>query len=132
MPKIVTACGLVFIMAAVGAAQDPPAKPAPPAPAPLTVQQIAPDLDLVTGGSGANPAFYVTANEVFAIDAKLTPEAAAGIQFLQDLIYRYHVMPSPVEEAAMRTLEREILAQHHIGSSKTLGHIAALVGVRLG
>jgi cyclase len=79
MPKLVTACALVFLMAAVGAAQDPPAKPAPPAPAPLTVQQIAPDLYLVKGGSGANTAFYVTAKEVFAIDAKMTPEAAAGM-----------------------------------------------------
>jgi len=30
-----------------------------------------------------------------------SPEAIAGVQFLQDLIYQYHVMPSPVEEAAM-------------------------------
>jgi multiple sugar transport system substrate-binding protein len=32
-----------------------------------------------------------------------SPEAVAGVQFLQDLIYKYHVMPSPVEEAAMAT-----------------------------
>lgn len=32
-----------------------------------------------------------------------SPEAIAGVQFLQDLIYKYHVMPSPVEEAAMAT-----------------------------
>lgn len=32
-----------------------------------------------------------------------SPEAVAGIQFFHDLIYRYHVMPSPVEEAAMAT-----------------------------
>lgn len=30
-----------------------------------------------------------------------SPEAIAGVQFLQDLIYKYRVMPSPVEEAAM-------------------------------
>lgn len=32
-----------------------------------------------------------------------SPEAIAGIQFLHDLIYKYKVMPSPVEEAAMAT-----------------------------
>jgi multiple sugar transport system substrate-binding protein len=30
-----------------------------------------------------------------------SPEASAAIQFMQDLIYKYKVMPSPVEEAAM-------------------------------
>lgn len=30
-----------------------------------------------------------------------SPEAIGGIQFLHDLMYRYGVMPSPVEEAAM-------------------------------
>lgn len=32
-----------------------------------------------------------------------SPEAIAGIQFLHDLIYKYRVMPGPVEEAAMAT-----------------------------
>ncbi|NOY81564.1 MAG: extracellular solute-binding protein [Kiritimatiellaeota bacterium] len=32
-----------------------------------------------------------------------SPEAIAGVQFFHDLIYRYRVMPSPVEEAAMAT-----------------------------
>jgi len=32
-----------------------------------------------------------------------SPEAIAGVQFLHDLIYKYRVMPSPVEEAAMAT-----------------------------
>jgi multiple sugar transport system substrate-binding protein len=32
-----------------------------------------------------------------------SPEAIAGVQFLHDLIYKYHVLPSPVEEAAMAT-----------------------------
>lgn len=32
-----------------------------------------------------------------------SPEAIAGIQFLHDLIYKYKIMPSPVEEAAMAT-----------------------------
>ena len=32
-----------------------------------------------------------------------SPEAAAAIQFMQDLIYKHHVAPSPVEEAAMAT-----------------------------
>jgi len=30
-----------------------------------------------------------------------SPEAVAGVQFFQDLIYRHKVMPGPVEEAAM-------------------------------
>lgn len=32
-----------------------------------------------------------------------SPEAIAGMQFMHDLVYKYHVMPSPVEEAAMAT-----------------------------
>ncbi|MCY3021368.1 MAG: extracellular solute-binding protein [Planctomycetota bacterium] len=32
-----------------------------------------------------------------------TPEAIAGIQFLHDLMYKYNVMPSPADEAAMAT-----------------------------
>jgi multiple sugar transport system substrate-binding protein len=32
-----------------------------------------------------------------------SPEAVAGIQFFQDLMYLYKVMPSPVDEAAMAT-----------------------------
>ncbi len=32
-----------------------------------------------------------------------SPQAIAGMQFMHDLIYQYHVMPSPVEESAMAT-----------------------------
>ena len=32
-----------------------------------------------------------------------SPETIAGVQLLHDLIYKYHVTPSPVEEAAMAT-----------------------------
>lgn len=32
-----------------------------------------------------------------------SPETIAAVQFLHDLIYKYHVVPSPVEEAAMAT-----------------------------
>ncbi|MDR3710661.1 MAG: extracellular solute-binding protein [Capsulimonadaceae bacterium] len=32
-----------------------------------------------------------------------TPQAAAGLQFLHDLVYKYHVMPSPAEQDAMAT-----------------------------
>ena len=32
-----------------------------------------------------------------------SPQAIAGIQFLHDLMYKHHVMPSPIEEAAMAT-----------------------------
>lgn len=31
------------------------------------------------------------------------PEAIAGFQFMRDLVYRYHVSPTPTEEAAMAT-----------------------------
>lgn len=32
-----------------------------------------------------------------------SPQAIAGVQFFHDLIYKYRVMPNPVEEAAMAT-----------------------------
>ena len=32
-----------------------------------------------------------------------SPQVLAGVQFMHDLIYRYRVMPGPVEEAAMAT-----------------------------
>lgn len=32
-----------------------------------------------------------------------SPQAIAGVQFLHDLIYKYHVMPTPVEQATMAT-----------------------------
>ncbi len=32
-----------------------------------------------------------------------SPQAIAGVQFFHDLIYKHHIMPSPVEEAAMAT-----------------------------
>lgn len=32
-----------------------------------------------------------------------SPQAIAGIQFLHDLIYKHHVMPTPVEEASIAT-----------------------------
>ncbi|NTV80654.1 MAG: MBL fold metallo-hydrolase, partial [Candidatus Aminicenantes bacterium] len=59
--------------------QNPPAKPAPQAPPPLTVQEITKSLYLVKGGSGANAAFYIAEKEVFVIDAKMTPAAAADM-----------------------------------------------------
>jgi glyoxylase-like metal-dependent hydrolase (beta-lactamase superfamily II) len=70
--------GLV-LMTMVAAAQTPPAKPAPQAPEPMTVQTIAKDLYLVKGGAGANTAFYVTKKDVLVIDAKMTSDAAAGM-----------------------------------------------------
>lgn len=69
-----------IILAAAAAAQTPPVKPAPKAPEPMTVQEIAKDLYLVKGGAGANAAFFVTPSHgVVVIDAKMTPEAAAGM-----------------------------------------------------
>jgi len=32
-----------------------------------------------------------------------SPEAVAGIQFMHDLMYEHHVMPTPIDEAAMAT-----------------------------
>jgi len=74
----------LFILAAVlpallAAGQNPPAKPAPQAPPPLTAQEITKSLYLVKGGSGANTAFHIAEKEVFVIDAKMTPAAAADM-----------------------------------------------------
>jgi cyclase len=69
--------GLIIIAAMAAAAQAPQAKPAPQAAEPMSVQPIAKDLYLVKGGAGANTAFYVGKKDVTAIDAKMTPEAAA-------------------------------------------------------
>ena len=86
----------LFVLAAVlptllVAGQDPPSKPAPQAPPPLTVQEITKSLYLVKGGSGANTAFYVTAKEVFVIDAKMS--AASGAAMLAEI---GKVTPLPV------------------------------------
>jgi glyoxylase-like metal-dependent hydrolase (beta-lactamase superfamily II) len=67
---------LAVMPSLMAAGQNPPAKPAPQAPPPLTVQEITKSLYLVKGGSGANTAFYVTEKEVFAVDAKMSAAAA--------------------------------------------------------
>lgn len=80
MSRKVSALGFVLIiLTTVAAAQTPQAKPAPQAPEPMTVQEIAKDLYLVKGGAGANSAFYVMKKGVTVIDAKMTPEAAAAM-----------------------------------------------------
>jgi glyoxylase-like metal-dependent hydrolase (beta-lactamase superfamily II) len=71
--------GLIMLAVAAAAGQAPQAKPSPQAPAPLSVQPIAKNLYLVKGGAGANAAFYVAPKQVVVIDAKMTPEAAAGM-----------------------------------------------------
>ena len=70
---------LAVLPALLAAGQNPPAKPAPQAPPPMTVQEITKSLYLVKGGSGANAAFFVTKKQVIAIDAKMTAESAAGM-----------------------------------------------------
>jgi glyoxylase-like metal-dependent hydrolase (beta-lactamase superfamily II) len=65
--------------AVLAAGQNPPAKPAAQPPAPLSVEPVAGGLYFVKGGSGANTAFFVTKNEVIAIDAKMSAESAAGM-----------------------------------------------------
>ena len=84
MTRIVSVLGVgFFVMAAMAgatAAQAPQAKPAPQGPEPMTVQPIAKGRYLVKGGAGANTAFFVTPDQgVMAIDAKMTPEAAADM-----------------------------------------------------
>jgi len=78
-PLLALSAIVLLLAAPVAAGQNPPAKQAPAAPAPLTVQRITASLYLVKGGSGANTAFYVTGQQVFAIDAKMTVEAAAAM-----------------------------------------------------
>lgn len=51
-----------------------------PSQPPLTADRIAGNLFLVKGGSGANAAFYVTKNEVFAVDAKMSVDSAKEMQ----------------------------------------------------
>jgi glyoxylase-like metal-dependent hydrolase (beta-lactamase superfamily II) len=70
---------LAVMLALMAAGQNPPAKPAPQAPPPLTVQEITKSLYLVKGGSGANAGFYVTGEEVLVIDAKMSVDSAAAM-----------------------------------------------------
>jgi cyclase len=81
MVRQLTAFGTVFILAiAAAAVQSPQAKPAPQAPEPMTVRPIAKGLYLVKGGAGANAVFFISPKKtVIVIDAKMTPEAAAGM-----------------------------------------------------
>jgi len=51
----------------------------PPAPQPLTVQQIRGGIYMVKGGSGANTGFFVGEKEVLVIDAKMTEESTRQI-----------------------------------------------------
>ncbi len=77
----VTAIAGLSVLASLWAAgQNPPAQKTAPAPPALSVEPIAKSLYLVKGGSGANTAFFVTPKQgVVVIDAKMTPEAAAGM-----------------------------------------------------
>jgi cyclase len=81
MTKCLTLLVIALAVGAVGmtAGQNPPAKPAAQPPAPLSVQSLGGGLYLVKGGSGANTAFFVTKDQVIAIDAKMTAESAAGM-----------------------------------------------------
>jgi cyclase len=79
MTRCLTILVIALAIGTVGltAGQIPPAKPAPQAPQPMTVQPIAKALYLVKGGAGANTAFFVGKKDVTVIDAKMTPQAAA-------------------------------------------------------
>lgn len=73
-----TVCPIILAVT-LAAGQNPPAQKKAPAAPPLTVQPITKALYLVKGGSGANTAFYVTPQEVFVVDAKMSVESAAGM-----------------------------------------------------
>jgi glyoxylase-like metal-dependent hydrolase (beta-lactamase superfamily II) len=75
---ILSVC-LTVLAVTLAAGQAPPAPKKAPAPPSLTVRPITKALYLVTGGSGANTAFYVTPQEVFVVDAKMSAESAAGM-----------------------------------------------------
>jgi cyclase len=49
--------------------------PAPQGPAPITIQPITLNLLLVKGGTGANSGLIIGDREIFAIDAKMSPES---------------------------------------------------------
>jgi hypothetical protein len=79
MLSLLAASAMVVSFAALPASAQqtqPAAKPAMPEMAAMTVQQIAPALYLVKGGSGANTAFYIGAKLVVAVDAKMSADAA--------------------------------------------------------
>jgi cyclase len=86
--------------------QTQPPRQAPP---PMSVQNIRGNLYLVKGGSGANTGFFVVEEEVVAIDAKMTEEAAK--QMLAEI---KKVTPNPVTK---------IILTHSDGD-----HVNGLVG----
>jgi cyclase len=55
------------------------AKPAAPAPAPMTVEKINGDLYWLKGGVMANSGFYVGEKSVTVIDVKMTPDGAKAM-----------------------------------------------------
>jgi cyclase len=80
MSKLRATVPIVLLLAATClSGQTPPAKQAPAPPPSPAVQKITDGLYFVEGGSGANTAFYLRSDEVIAVDAKMTPEAAAAM-----------------------------------------------------
>jgi glyoxylase-like metal-dependent hydrolase (beta-lactamase superfamily II) len=65
-------CALIFLAGAASGQQIPVSRQEP---APVTIQPITMGLMLVKGGSGANSGLIVGNREVFAIDAKMSPES---------------------------------------------------------
>ncbi len=78
-PALTFPAWLTVLAVTLAAGQAQPAAKQAPAPPQLTVQPITKALYLVKGGSGANTAFYVTATEVFVVDAKMSAESASGM-----------------------------------------------------
>ncbi|MBN2265620.1 MAG: MBL fold metallo-hydrolase [Candidatus Aminicenantes bacterium] len=80
----------VSVLAIGALALARPAAGQAPSQPPLTMHRIAGNLFLVKGGSGANTAFYITKNEVFAIDAKMSVESAKE---MQEAVRRLTIIP---------------------------------------
>lgn len=92
LAAVLIASPMIFGERSIQTQTPPPAKPAAPQTPAMTTGHIRGGLYLVKGGSGANTAFYVGAEAVIAIDAKMTVEAAR--QMLAEIA---KVTPLPVK-----------------------------------
>jgi len=73
------AAAVLLITVAFGIVSQMQAGQERPQMPPVAAEQIRGGLYLVRGGSGANTAFYITKSAVFAVDAKMTADSAAGM-----------------------------------------------------
>ena len=68
--------GSFLVVPAAARQTQPSSKPAQPQAAAVTAQLVKGNLYWIKGGNGANTAFYIGANSVIIIDAKMTADAA--------------------------------------------------------